>query len=68
MKVTELRELEKQDLLEKLNRFQNDLLDLRIQEYQGRMTTSSSIRKMRKDIARVKTLLKEKELGINGGV
>ena len=68
MKVSELRGLEKQDLLEKLKRFQSDLLDLRIQEYQGRMTTSSSIRKMRKDIARVKTLLKEKELGINRGV
>jgi len=68
MKVNELRELEKQDLLEKLKRFQSDLLDLRIQEYQGRMTTSSSIGKMRKDVARVKTLLKEKELGINRGV
>lgn len=68
MKLNELRELEKQDLLEKLKRFQSDLLDLRIQEYQGRMTTSSSIGKMRKDVARVKTLLKEKELGINRGV
>ena len=68
MKVNELRELEKHDLLEKLKRFQSDLLDLRIQEYQGRMTTSSSIGKMRKDVARVKTLLKEKELGINRGV
>jgi len=68
MEVNELRELEKPDLLEKLKQFRNDLLGLRIQEYQGRMTTSSSIRKMRKDIARVKTLLKEKELGINRGV
>jgi len=65
MKVNELRELERQDLLEKLKQLQEKLLDLRIQASQGRMTNPSGIRQIKKDIARIKTLLREKELGID---
>jgi len=68
MKMDELRELERQDLLDRLKQFQNELLDLRIQAKQGRMTTPSKIRKIKKDIARIKTLLRERELGIGKGV
>ncbi|RLE15416.1 50S ribosomal protein L29 [Candidatus Aerophobetes bacterium] len=67
MKVNELRELERQDLLEKLKQLQEKLLDLRIQASQGRMTNPSGIRQIKKDIARIKTLLREKELGIDRG-
>lgn len=68
MKMDELRELRKQDLSDKLKQLQSELLDLRIQAPQGRMTTPSNIRRIRKDIARIKTLLRERELGINRGV
>lgn len=65
--VDELRELEETDLLDKLKQVQSEFLDLRIQAHHGRMTTPSKIRQMRRDIARIKTLLREKELGIKRG-
>ena len=67
MKISDLRELERQDLLERLKQSQEELLDLKIQASQGRMTTPSRIRQIRKNIARIKTLLRERELGINRG-
>ena len=67
MRVGELREMGKDDLLERLNRLQKELLDLKIQAVQGRMSSPSKIKVIRKDIARIKTLLRERELGINTG-
>ena len=65
MRMSELRELEKGDLIEKLNNLQRQLFDLKIQVAQGKMTTPSKIKQIKKDIARIKTLLRERELGIN---
>lgn len=65
MKMSELRELERGDLIEKLNNLQKQLFDLKIQVAQGKMTTPSKMKQIKKDIARIKTLLREKELGIN---
>lgn len=68
MKMEELRELERQDLLDRLKKFEDDLLDLKIQVKQGRMTTPSKMKNIKRDIARIKTLLRERELGIARGV
>jgi large subunit ribosomal protein L29 len=67
MKMSELRELGREDLLEKLKKLEKELLDLRIQAAQGKMTTPSKKRQIKKDVARIKTLLKERELGIRRG-
>ncbi|HHF98507.1 50S ribosomal protein L29 [Candidatus Aerophobetes bacterium] len=67
MRASELRDLGTGDLLEKLKQLQAELLDLRIQAEQGRMGNPSSIRKIKKDIARIKTILRERELGIKRG-
>ncbi|MCD6574191.1 50S ribosomal protein L29 [Candidatus Aerophobetes bacterium] len=67
MRVGELREMGKDDLLERLNHLQKELLDLKIQAVQGRMSSPSKIKVIRKDIARIKTILRERELGINTG-
>jgi len=67
MRIGELREMGKDDLLERLNRLQKELLDLKIQAVQGRMSSPSKIKVIRKDIARIKTLLRERELGISTG-
>ncbi|MBC7189401.1 50S ribosomal protein L29 [Candidatus Aerophobetes bacterium] len=67
MKTDELRELEKEDLLEKLKQLESQLFDLKIEAKQGRMTTPSKLRQIRKDIARIKTILRERELGIKRG-
>ncbi|MBE0478068.1 50S ribosomal protein L29 [Candidatus Aerophobetes bacterium] len=65
--MDDLRQLEERDLLDRLKQLENEFLDLRIEMHHGRMTTPSKIEKARKDIARIKTLLREKELGINRG-
>lgn len=68
MKMSDLRELGKEDLLEKLKELEKELLDLKIQAAQGKMATPSKKKQIKKDIARVKTLLRERELGIKRGV
>ncbi len=65
MRMDELRELERADLLERLRKLEKELLDIRIQVAQGKMTTPSKKRQVKKEIARIKTLLRERELGIN---
>jgi len=65
MKMSELRELGNHDLIERLNKLRKELLDLQIQIAQGRADTPSRKRQIKKDIARIKTLLRERELGIN---
>ena len=65
--MDELRELDRQGLSEKLKQFREELLDLRIQAQHGRMTTPSNVRRIRKNIARIKTLFRERELGIKRG-
>lgn len=67
MKMSELRELGPQDLLERLDKLQKELLDLHIQMAQGHTDVPSRKKQIRKDIARIKTLLRERELGINRG-
>ena len=67
MKMDELRELTGEELLAKLKHYRDALLDLRIQEYQGQMTTPSAIRHTKTIIARIRTLLRQRELGIETG-
>ena len=62
MKMEELRELSIEDLRENLKRLQNELFKLRIEAVQGRMTRPSEMGKTKRTIARIKTLLPEKEL------
>lgn len=62
MKMEELRELSVEDLRDSLKRLQNELFKLRIEAVQGRMTRPSEMGKTKRTIARIKTLLPEKEL------
>ncbi len=63
MKMEELRDLSHKDLQENLKRFQSELFKLRTQAVQGRMTKTSEMNKTKRTIARIKTLLRERELG-----
>ena len=64
MKLKELRGLSEKDLEEKLPVFQKELYGLRDQARLGKIEKSSRIGQVRKAIARIHTILKEKELGI----
>lgn len=63
LKVKELRNLTEDELREKVEGLKKELFSLRFQAKSGKLEKHSAIQLTRKDIARVKTLVKEKELG-----
>jgi len=62
MKASEIRELSMQELSTKLNDLKSDLFNLRFQLATGQLSNPVSIRNTKKDIARVATIIKEREL------
>ena len=61
MKADELRELSIQELVEREKELARELFNLRFQMATGQLSSHTSLKKAKKDIARVKTVLKEKE-------
>lgn len=64
MKVKEIRQLSSEQLGEKVKELKNELFNLRFQLATGQLDNPTSIKRVKKDIARVKTIQKERELGI----
>ena len=62
MKVQEIRELETSELLNKVEEYKKELFDLRFQQATGQLEDTAQIRKVRKSIAKIKTVIKEREL------
>jgi len=62
VKSKELRELSVQELMDREIELARGLFNLRFQMATGQLNTHTSIRKTKKDIARVKTVIKEREL------
>ncbi|KGG81010.1 MULTISPECIES: 50S ribosomal protein L29 [Caloranaerobacter] len=62
MKAKELRELTTQELNTKLTDLKSELFNLRFQLATGQLDNPMRIKAVRKDIARVKTILREREL------
>jgi large subunit ribosomal protein L29 len=61
VKAHELRELGIQELVEREKELARELFNLRFQMATGQLSSHTSLKKTKKDIARVKTVLKEKE-------
>jgi large subunit ribosomal protein L29 len=59
-KVAEFRELSPDDLVGRERDLNDQLFRLRIQKSMGQLDAPGKIRSVRRDLARVKTLLKEK--------
>jgi large subunit ribosomal protein L29 len=59
MKAKELRELSAQELAEKSIELSQELFNLRFQKATGQLGNSAAIPKTKKDLARVKTILRE---------
>ena len=59
MKPEELRELGIKELVEKERESARELFNLRFQLATGQLSTHTAIKKTKRDIARVKTVLKE---------
>ncbi len=64
MKVDELRELEEDQLEDRMRAARRELYELRFKHAVGQLENSSQINKVRHDIARIMTVLSERELGI----
>lgn len=61
MKPKELREKTLQELEQKLQSLKEELFNLRYQGKTGRLEKPSLIRSIKRDIARINTIAKEKE-------
>ena len=59
-KIAELRELSADDLRQKEHELDDQLFRLRIQKSMGQLETPLKVRYIRRDLARVKTLLRQK--------
>ena len=63
-KASELRELGNEELLAKLREAKEELFNLRFQAATGQLENHGRLKAVRKDIARIYTLMRESELGI----
>jgi large subunit ribosomal protein L29 len=64
MKARELRELSIPELKEKLFQLREEFLNLRFQKTIHKLENPMRIRQVKRDIARILTILREKELNI----
>ncbi len=62
MKVKDVRELNEQELAEKVKELKEELFNLRFQEATGQLENYMRIKEVRRSIARVKTVLRERAL------
>ncbi len=61
VKTKELRELTTEDLKVKVSEAKEELFNLRMSQASGNLEKPSRIRELRKLVARIKTILKERE-------
>ncbi|MBW1828253.1 MAG: 50S ribosomal protein L29 [Deltaproteobacteria bacterium] len=62
MKAKELRELAEEELKEKAKELGQELFNLRFQKGTGQLGNTAMIPKTKRDLARVKTVLRELEI------
>lgn len=62
MKANKYREMTDHELSAKLSDLKTEFFNLRFQKATGQLNNPLSIREVKRDIARVKTILKEREL------
>ncbi len=62
MKASEMRELSAAELSEKLSDLKAELFNLRFQHAVNQLENPMKLRDVKKDIARLKSILREKEL------
>lgn len=61
IKASELREKSGEELAELAKGAQNKLFEARFQNYTNRLTDTSQIRKLRREIARIRTITAQKK-------
>ena len=64
MRANELRELPPADLPVKLEETKEELFNLRFQNATGQLENFSQLQRAKREIARIETILRERDLGI----
>ncbi|HWR55525.1 MAG: 50S ribosomal protein L29 [Bacillota bacterium] len=65
MKVKDIRDLSNAELQQKLDGMKDELFNLRFQLATGQLENPMRIREVRKTIAQIKTIVRERELNAN---
>ena len=66
MKPSEIRALSAAEINAKIDELRQEAMNLRFQDVSGQLTDYSRVREVRRDIARMKTILREMELKSEG--
>lgn len=66
MNAKKIHEMNDQELVNKLNDLKKELFNLRMSHATGQLANPLSLRNCKRDIAKVKTVIRERELGISG--
>ena len=61
MKIAECRDLGPDELKERVKEIDDQLFRLRIQKSMGQLEAAHKLKSLRRDVARLKTVLREKE-------
>lgn len=62
MKASEIREMNPDELVDELETLQRRLFDIRTQAVTEKLEDPSQLTKARRDVARLKTIIREREL------
>lgn len=62
MKAKQIHEMTDQELADKLAALKDELFNLRFQHATGQLENANVLKTVKKDIARVKTVIREREL------
>jgi large subunit ribosomal protein L29 len=63
--AAELRELPSEDLVSRLREAKAELFNLRVQGATGQLDNNRRLQTIRRDIARIYTIMRERELGLS---
>tara|TARA_B000000441_G_C21542344_1_gene232382 strand:+ start:47 stop:235 length:189 start_codon:yes stop_codon:yes gene_type:complete len=61
MKKKEIKKLTESELVKNLNNFNKDLFNLRFQKNNGQLKSPAKFREIKKNIARIKTIIRGKD-------
>ncbi len=62
MKMKEIRDVSNEQLLKEIDTLKEELFNLRFQQATGQLTNSSRMKEIKKTIARIKTVITERQL------
>ncbi len=65
MKANEIREMTTAEIEQQVKSLKEELFNLRFQLATGQLENTARIREVRKSIARMKTVIREREIGVN---